>query len=140
MRYATSGASPVKKGGAEAKGGDRALDPAMGSGRPPEALDSRRSSERSREGAHLPSPYREETANFTVSVGEGTYTWEVLPLGNLPHGLSASMGDRENSMQPVDGLTELRGQGRMTWIDQEHGWVAAPEDIMKVLSSEPDDA
>jgi hypothetical protein len=24
-------------------------------------------------------------------------------------------------MQPVNGLNELREQGRMTWIDEEHG-------------------
>ena len=24
----------------------------------------------------------------------------------------------------------------MAWIDEEHGWVAAPEDIMNALSSE----
>ena len=39
-------------------------------------------------------------------------------------------------MQLVEGLKELRGQGRMTWIDEEHGWVAVPEDIMNALSSE----
>ena len=39
-------------------------------------------------------------------------------------------------MQPMHGLNELRKQGRMTWIDEEHGWVAAPEDIMNALSSE----
>jgi hypothetical protein len=57
-------------------------------------------------------------------------------LGHLPHGLCASTGDRENTMQLMDGLAALRGQGRMTWIDEEHGWVAAPEDIMNALSSE----
>ena len=39
-------------------------------------------------------------------------------------------------MRLVEGLKELRGQGRMTWIDEEHGWVAVPEDIMNALSSE----
>ena len=39
-------------------------------------------------------------------------------------------------MQPMDRLNELREQGRMTWIDEEHGWVAAPEDIVHALSSE----
>jgi hypothetical protein len=31
--------------------------------------------------------------------------------------------------RPMTGLNELRAQGRMTWIEQEHGWVA-PEEIV----------
>jgi hypothetical protein len=34
------------------------------------------------------------------------------------------------------GLDELRGQGRMTWIAEEHGWLAAPEDIVDALSND----
>ena len=32
-------------------------------------------------------------------------------------------------MQPMNGLNELREQGRMTWIEEEHGWIAAPEEV-----------
>lgn len=39
-------------------------------------------------------------------------------------------------MQLVEGLEELRGPGRMIWIDEEHGWVAVPEGIMSALSNE----
>lgn len=38
-------------------------------------------------------------------------------------------------MQPTHGLNELREQGRMTWIEEEHGWVAAPEEIVDALSN-----
>ncbi len=31
--------------------------------------------------------------------------------------------------RPMTGLNELREQGKMTWIEQEHGW-AAPEEIV----------
>ncbi len=36
-------------------------------------------------------------------------------------------------MRQMTGVSELREQGRMTWIDQEHGWVGAPEEIVKAL-------
>jgi hypothetical protein len=36
----------------------------------------------------------------------------------------------------MNGLKELRGQGRMTWIEQEHGWLAAPEEILNALSTD----
>lgn len=36
-------------------------------------------------------------------------------------------------MQGKNGLSMLRAQGRMTWIDDGHAWVAAPEDIMQAL-------
>jgi hypothetical protein len=39
-------------------------------------------------------------------------------------------------MRQMTGLDELREQGRMTWIEQEHGWVAAPEEIVKALSKD----
>jgi len=32
------------------------------------------------------------------------------------------------------GLTELREQGKMTWIERELGWVAAPREIVPALS------
>jgi len=32
------------------------------------------------------------------------------------------------------GLDKLREQGRMTWIEEEHGWGAAPEDIVDALA------
>jgi hypothetical protein len=36
-------------------------------------------------------------------------------------------------MQQMTGLDDLRDQGGMTWIAEERGWVAAPEDILKAL-------
>lgn len=36
----------------------------------------------------------------------------------------------------MNGLDELREQGKMTWTDQERGWVAAPEEIMRALSND----
>jgi len=32
------------------------------------------------------------------------------------------------------GLDGLREQGRMTWIDQEHGWLATPGEILMALA------
>jgi len=37
-------------------------------------------------------------------------------------------------MPLMHGLDELRKQGRMTWIEAEHGWSAALEDIVDALS------
>ena len=39
-------------------------------------------------------------------------------------------------MRQMNGLNELREQGRMTWIEPEHGWVAAPEEIVNALSTD----
>ena len=39
-------------------------------------------------------------------------------------------------MHPMHGLNELRAQGRMTWIDEERGWGAAPEEIVDALSTD----
>ncbi len=39
-------------------------------------------------------------------------------------------------MQQMTGLNDLRDQGRMTWTAGEHGWVAAPEEIVKALSKD----
>ena len=39
-------------------------------------------------------------------------------------------------MGQMNGLSELREQGRMTWIEQEHGWVAVPEEIVHALSTD----
>jgi hypothetical protein len=36
----------------------------------------------------------------------------------------------------MNGLNELREQGRMTWIEQEHGWLAAPDEIFDALSND----
>ena len=36
----------------------------------------------------------------------------------------------------MNALDELRGQGRMTWIDAEQGWAGAPEEIVNALSSD----
>ena len=40
----------------------------------------------------------------------------------------------------MNGLDELRGDGRMTWSEAEQGWVAAPEEIVNALSSLSGDA
>ena len=34
----------------------------------------------------------------------------------------------------MHGLDGLREQGKMTWIDEEDGWGAAPEDIVNALA------
>jgi hypothetical protein len=34
----------------------------------------------------------------------------------------------------MNELDELRGHGRMTWIEAEQGWLAAPEEIVNALS------
>jgi len=39
-------------------------------------------------------------------------------------------------MQAMNAVDVLRGQGRMTWIKAELGWVAAPEEIMSALSTD----
>jgi hypothetical protein len=36
---------------------------------------------------------------------------------------------------PQHGLNELRQRGRMTWIEEEHGWVAAPAAVRAALST-----
>ena len=36
----------------------------------------------------------------------------------------------------MHGLDELLERGKMTWIDEEHGWVAAPEDIVDALAND----
>ena len=39
-------------------------------------------------------------------------------------------------MRPMTGFNELRERARMTWLEQEHGWVAAPEEIVKALAKD----
>jgi hypothetical protein len=39
-------------------------------------------------------------------------------------------------MQTMNAVDDLRGQGRMTWITAERGWVAAPEEIVSALSTD----
>ena len=39
-------------------------------------------------------------------------------------------------MWQMKGVNELREESRMTWIEQEHGWVAAPEEIVNALSTD----
>jgi hypothetical protein len=36
----------------------------------------------------------------------------------------------------MHGFDELREQGKMTWIEKEHGWGAALEDIVAALEDE----
>jgi hypothetical protein len=45
-------------------------------------------------------------------------------------------GAYRERMHAVNGLDELRGHGRMTWIERERGWVAAPDDVVNALSSD----
>ena len=33
----------------------------------------------------------------------------------------------------VSALVDLQDQGRMTWTEEEHGWVAVPEDVLEAL-------
>ena len=39
-------------------------------------------------------------------------------------------------MRAMMGFDALRAHSRITWIDQAQGWIAAPEDIVTVLSNE----
>ncbi len=39
-------------------------------------------------------------------------------------------------MRQMTGLNELREQGRMTWIEQEHGWVAVPDEVLNALAED----
>jgi hypothetical protein len=50
--------------------------------------------------------------------------------------MTASTEDRRKRMQQMRGLDELRGQGGMHWIEAEHGWVAAPEDVVGALAKD----
>jgi hypothetical protein len=37
-------------------------------------------------------------------------------------------------MPAMNAVDDLRGQGRMTWIKAQRGWVAVPEEIVSALS------
>lgn len=39
-------------------------------------------------------------------------------------------------MREMKGVNELREQSRMIWSGQEHGWIAAPEEIVNALSTD----
>ena len=39
-------------------------------------------------------------------------------------------------MQAMSAVDELRGQGRMTWVEAEQGWVAAPDEIVVALATD----
>jgi hypothetical protein len=47
-------------------------------------------------------------------------------------------------MRAINAIDKLREQGKMTWIDEEHGWIAdeehgwiaAPEDIVDALAND----
>jgi hypothetical protein len=49
---------------------------------------------------------------------------------------AASTAQWEIRMQQTHGLDELRGQGRMGWIEEEKGWIAAPEDVVGALAKD----
>ena len=38
------------------------------------------------------------------------------------------------SPMQVSGLTELHDQGRMTWTELEHGWMAVPDEVVTSLA------
>jgi hypothetical protein len=40
----------------------------------------------------------------------------------------------EHKMQLMRGLDELEARGQMTWIEAQHGWAAAPGDVVDALS------
>ncbi len=39
-------------------------------------------------------------------------------------------------MRQMKGFDQLRESSRMTWTEPEHGWVAAPEEIVNALSND----
>ena len=39
-------------------------------------------------------------------------------------------------MDAMNAIEQLRGQGKITWIEEAHGWIAAPEDIVDALGYE----
>ena len=45
-------------------------------------------------------------------------------------------GRSGEGMHEMAAVEELRGHGRMTWIEAEQGWAAAPEEIVHALSSD----
>jgi hypothetical protein len=57
-------------------------------------------------------------------------------------GISVSFDDdrsqdtRREFVRAMNAIDELREQGKMTWIDEEHGWIAAPEDIVDALAND----
>src|SRR5436309_6251995 len=60
-------------------------------------------------------------------------SWIASPaVGTEGQGLHA----RGSMMRAMTGFNALHGHSRITWIEQEHGWAAAPEDIVTVLSNE----
>jgi hypothetical protein len=44
--------------------------------------------------------------------------------------------EREIEMEQLTGLKERRDQGAKTWIQQEHGRVAAPDDVVNPPSKD----
>ena len=38
------------------------------------------------------------------------------------------------SPMQVSGLAELHDQGRMTWTEEEHGWVAVADEVLRALA------
>jgi hypothetical protein len=39
-------------------------------------------------------------------------------------------------MRAMNAIEGLREQGTMTWTDEEHGWIADPEDIVDALAND----
>ena len=60
--------------------------------------------------------------------------WES-PSGRRPRSPKI-FTHRGTIMRAMTGFNALREHSRITWIEQEHGWAATPEDIVTVLSNE----
>jgi hypothetical protein len=43
---------------------------------------------------------------------------------------------KRSAMRAMNTINELRAQGKLAWIEDEHAWVAAPEDIVDALANE----
>lgn len=40
----------------------------------------------------------------------------------------------KESLPTVTALGELHDQGRLTWTEREHGWIAAPDEVVTALT------
>ena len=64
-----------------------------------------------------------------MGMGSSLLLPELSRLRLLEPGLRfiTTLGEQR---RPMTGLNELREQGKMTWIEQKRGWVAASEEIV----------
>src|SRR5437867_10834828 len=72
--------------------------------------------------------------------GRERWAAAISPLNTREGGVGTRITfphrERENTMREMTGLNELRERGMMTWLEQEHGWVEAPEEIVKAFSKD----